>query len=183
MRIFLIAAAFGLAACSPAEEAENLAASCDARAAVPWEAGGAQYSVEAATTGPDCARSVATLVIRDGSGVPLYADVHMSEHVMVLAPARDAAAMETALREWADPAGNTTMQTSSALPEWPANAEGPQNGEFPFYPEAGYDRDSYNTLRANNLPLFCYVQGMESMACVALADGQLSKIGVQTFPG
>ncbi len=75
------------------------------------------------------------------------------------------------------------MQTSAALPDWPANADGPQSGEFPFYPEAGYDRESYMTLRANDLPLFCYVQGMESMGCLAAADGEVTKIGVQSFPG
>ena len=102
---------------------------------------------------------------------------------MVLAPARDPEAMREVLAEWIDPASNTTLQTSSALPEWPANAQAPQNGEFPFYPEEGYDRAAYNTLRANNLPLLCYVQGMESVACLALGDGELTKIGVQTFPG
>jgi hypothetical protein len=32
--------------------------------------------------------------------------------------------------------------------------------------------------------VFCYVQGMESMACIGLSkDGQMTKIGVQSFPG
>lgn len=184
MRIFLMAGAAALAmACTPAEEAENIAPGCDARAAVPWQAAGEQFSAEATTTGPDCQRAVATLVIRDSSGTPVYADVHMADHVMVLAPAQDAAAMETALREWLDQSSNTTMQTSSALPEWPANASSPQNGEFPFYPEEGFDRASYGALREANVPLFCYVQGMESMACLSLSDGGLAKIGVQSFPG
>jgi len=102
---------------------------------------------------------------------------------MVLAPAQDAAAMRDALAAWISPASNTIMQTSAALPEWPGNADAPQNGEFPFYPEAGYGREAYNTLRSNNLPLYCYVQGMESQACLALSEGGLTKIGVQTFPG
>jgi len=33
------------------------------------------------------------------------------------------------------------------------------------------------------VPVFCYVQGMESMACVALQNGEMTKVGVQTFPG
>jgi hypothetical protein len=102
---------------------------------------------------------------------------------MVLAQAHDQDAMRTALNEWIDPAHNTTMQTTSALPDWPANADAPASGEFPFYPESYVDRDSYIALREADVPLLCYVQGMESMACLALRDGQLEKVGVQSFPG
>lgn len=90
--------------------------------------------------------------------------------------------MQAALAEWIDPARNTTLQTSSALPEWPASTEFPTNGEFPFYPE-GFTREAYNALRAAHLPLYCYVQGMESMACIVYGDGGVDKVGVQTFPG
>jgi hypothetical protein len=37
--------------------------------------------------------------------------------------------------------------------------------------------------RAARLPVFCYVQGMESMACVMWKDGGITKLGVQLFPG
>jgi hypothetical protein len=185
MRLIVLASIALLAAgCQRIEtgEADNLAPGCDARAVQAWSVGEGELSVEAATAGPDCARAVATLVVRDSSGVPLYADVHLAEHVMTLAPARDQAAMQTALGEWLTP--STIMASTSALPDWPENATAPQSGEFPFYPEEGYDRESYTALRQNNLPLFCYVQGMESMACVAFSgEGQVSKIGVQTFPG
>ena len=183
MRIVLIVGALALAACSPAEEAENLAPSCDARAATAWVASDTQYSVEATSAGPDCARAVATITVRDSSGAPLYAEAHFAQHVMVLAPATDAASMETALREWTNAANNTTMQTSSALPDWPANANAPVSGEFPFYPDSDVDRDTYLGLRQADVPLLCYVQGMESLACLALRNGQLEKVGVQTFPG
>ncbi len=186
MRFIILAALAALAAgCQriTTEEADNLAPGCDARATTTWAARDATFSTEAATTGPDCARAVATLVVRDSSGAPVYAEAYAAEHVMVLAEARDANAMQTALQDWTNPASNTIMQTTSALPEWPANATGPQNGEFPFYPGAGYDRDSYMRLRTNDLPLFCYVQGMESQACLAAVDGDVTKIGVQTFPG
>lgn len=184
MRNILIAGALALAACSPAvEEADNLAPSCDARAANAWTAGDAQYSVEATSAGPDCARAVATFVVRDASGAPLYAEAHLAQHVMVLADAADAAAMEAALGEWTNPANSTVMNSTAALPDWPARANGPENGEFPFYPAEGADRDSYLALRQANVPLLCYVHGMESMACLALRDGQLEQVGVQTFPG
>lgn len=183
MRIVLAVAALALAAaCAPATETEQMSEGCDARATNTWTAEDAQLSVEATTVGPDCARAVATFIVRDGSGVPLYAEAHVAEDIMTLAPARDQAAMQTALREWVTP--GTTMISTSALPEWPANAAAPQNGEFPFYPESDFDRESYAVLRQNNLPLFCYVQGMESQACIMFSgEGEVTKIGVQTFPG
>jgi hypothetical protein len=181
MRIIL-AAAILVAACTPAQEREQMSSGCVVRATHPWEGAGMTYSVEATATGPDCQRAVATLIIRDSSGVPVYADAHLAGDIMMLAPAHDTAAMQTALQEWVT-FDNHTMASTSALPDWPANATGPQNGEFPFYPEQAYDRDSYMRVRANGLPLFCYVQGMESQACLALADGEFSKVGVQSFPG
>lgn len=184
MRLIVLAAvAMLVTACQRIEEADNVVPGCDARAANTWAVGDAQYSVEASSDGPDCARAVATIVVRDSSGNPIYAEAHLAQHVMVLAPATTKAAMQTALADWSNPANNTTMQTTSALPDWPQGASGPQNGEFPFYPEPGYDRDGYLAIRAENAPLLCYVQGMESMSCLALRNGALEEIGVQTFPG
>jgi len=184
MRLIVLAAvALLAAACQRLEEADNIAPGCDARAANTWGVADAQYSVEASTDGPDCARAVATIVVRDASGVPLYAEAHLANHLMTLAPATTEAAMQTALADWSNPANNTTMQTTSALPDWPQGVAAPQNGEFPFYPEPGYDRDTYMAIRAENAPLLCYVQGMESTSCLALRNGALEKIGVQAFPG
>jgi len=184
MRVFAICAAAALAmGCTPAEEAENMAPGCDARAAHTWNAADQTLSVEAFSNGPGCDRAVATLIIRDASGAPLYAETHFAGQVMTLAGAADQAAMQTALGEWADPAGATTMQTTAALPEWPASAEAPSNGEFPFYPDDEVDRAAYASLREQNAPLFCYVQGMESMRCVAWIDNSIASVGLQLFPG
>lgn len=186
MRVALICAAAMLAmACTPAAEDTGgaLAAGCDARAVHTWNAmPDTALSVEALSHGPDCDRAVATLVIRDASGVPLYADTHFAGHVMSLAGAADQAAMQTALGEWVD-SSNATMISTSALPDWPQGAAAPANGEFPFYPDEGVGRDAYLSLRAQNLPLFCYVQGMESLRCVALNQGEIGSVGLQLFPG
>lgn len=182
MRTILIAGALALlASCAPAEEQDIMSEGCDARGVGAWEAGGANVSVEATTSGPDCARAVATLVFRDSSGVPILAEAYLAEDVMTLASAHDIAAMNTALAEWTT--NGTTMQSTSGLPEWPANADSPQNGEFPFYPAEGMTRESYAALRGADAPMFCYVQGMESLNCLTLTDGGLQSIGVQTFPG
>ena len=183
MRFVILAGALALAAaCAPA--AQTASAGCAVSVSIPWRPlSGAEFTIEAASMGADCAKAVATIVIRDVQGDALWAQAYSAEHVMVLAPAHDPAAMRIALSEWIDPAGNTTLQTTGALPAWPANTESPQNGEFPFYPDQGVDRDSYNAIRTANAPLYCYVQGMESLACVALRDGGISQVGVQLFPG
>lgn len=184
MRAFLIAAVAVLAAaCAPAaEEQESMSEGCDARATSQWTAGEATYSIEATTQGPDCARAVATIVIRDSSGVPAFAEVHLAGQLMTLASVADTAAMQTALAEWINPNGGG-FQNSSELPDWIANAPTPINGEFPFYVADGIDRDTYVSIRSRNVPMFCFVQGMESMNCLAVEEGGIAHVGVQSFPG
>ncbi len=159
------------------------AGACNATAHQPWRPlSGVEFTVEADARGPDCEHAVATLVIRDVQRNVLWTEAAASEDIAPLAGARTRAAMESALADWIN-SSKSTMATSSALPDWPADATGPQSGEFPFYPEPGYDRDAYMALRQADAPLYCYVQGMESMACLALTGGALDKVGVQTFPG
>lgn len=156
---------------------------CQASTTGAWHASTAvTLQVEASSAGPDCAHAVATIAVRDAGGKVLWVDAAASEHLMTLAQAHDLASMQRALADWID-SNNHTIATSSALPDWPQGADAPQNGEFPFYPEQELNRDAYIALRAANVPVFCYVQGMESEACVALQDGAMTKIGVQTFPG
>ncbi|MBN8606027.1 MAG: hypothetical protein J0L81_03845 [Caulobacterales bacterium] len=182
MRVLVIAGALALlAACAPAEEQDVMSEGCDARGVGAWNIGAETFSVEGATSGPDCTRAVATLVVRNASGEPVWADAHIAADIMVLAPAHDIAAMNTALGEWT--ANGTAMQSTTALPEWPPNADSPQNGEFPFYLNEGYTRESYNAMRAANYPMFCYVQGMESMRCIIHGESGVEWIGVQSFPG
>ena len=156
---------------------------CQASATGAWRASPqATYQVEGSSAGPDCAHAVATIAVRDSSGKVLWSDAAASENLMTLAQAHDLSAMQHALAEWID-SNNHTIATSSALPDWPQDADAPRSGEFPFYPEHDLNRDAYLALRTANVPVFCYVQGMESEACIALQNGEMSKIGVQTFPG
>jgi hypothetical protein len=190
MRVGLIVcvAMLALGACSrigaTRPESPDALHGCQASATGVWHASTNQtFSVEASSAGPDCAHAVATIAVRDASGKVLWADAAASEHVMTLAQAHDLAAMEHALTNWID-SNNRTIASTSALPDWPEGANAPQNGEFPFYPEGdGASRDAYLALRTANVPVFCYVQGMESEACVALQNGEMTKIGVQSFPG
>jgi hypothetical protein len=184
MRGLMIAGALALLCAGCLQQTgQHAAAGCTASASKTWRAdANSNLKIEAFTEGPDCAHAVATLIIRDAENNALWAHAVASEHLMTLAQARDHRAMQAALSQWIS-FDNHTMATTSALPDWPVNAAGPQNGEFPFYPAAGLDRDAYMTLRQNNLPLYCYVQGMESLACLAWSDGGLQEVGVQSVPG
>ncbi len=178
MRNWLVVAigVAALGACQEKVGAEHSSA-CAASASAEWSG----LNVTAAVEGGDCASAQATLTIRS-VGVTLFSETHAAANVMSLAQANDAAAMETALADWIS-SGNHTMATSGALPDWPAGAEAPQSGEFPFYPEEAMTRERYLALRAADAPLFCFVQGMESQACLALQNGALEKVGLQLFPG
>lgn len=188
MRVWIVGAlALALAACGDGGSGEpevqvSAAGECAVRATHPWNAGGITLSVEALTTGPDCALATATLTIRNPAGRSLWAEEYPSARVMGLADATTPTAMEAALTEWIG-AGNTTIPNSSALPDWPEGDQFPPNGEFPFYPEEGVTRAEYMALRSRSAPLYCFVQGMESLACLAYENGELNKVGAQTFPG
>jgi hypothetical protein len=185
MRKLVVAFAFLLAACgqsaevaAPAPEAapaavENL---CDARASGTWRD---TFAVEASTAGSSCKDAEATLTVKNEAGVELLRFTAPIAQVMVLASAADVPAMRTALADWIK---GEQMPTSAALPAWAAGANNP-GGEFPFYPEDGVTRERYDQVRAANLPMFCFVQGMESMACHVLENDAFVKLGVQTFPG
>jgi hypothetical protein len=184
MRFMFLLALAVLTSCAAADEPELMSEGCDVRAVSEWAAGDQTLWIEATTAGPDCARGVATLVVRNTSGEAIYTESFIAGQVMVLAGANDLAAMQTALDEWVAP--QSSMTTTGALPEWPANVELPGRGDFPFYPDNhpyGYSREAYAALRAANDPMFCFVQGMESLGCIIYGDGGIEHIGVQTFPG
>ena len=157
-------------------------ADCDARSRSVWAGSHKGIVAEASAMGATCANAVVTLVLRDPTGKPLWVEGFVGANVMVFADVADKQAMTKALSEWIDQKGRTMVRTDN-LPDWPKGAEGPQSGEFPFYPDTGIDREMYLKLRAQKLPIFCYVQGMESMGCVALDGESITKVGLQTFPG
>lgn len=190
MRAILALMALALTACSPPASAPEAALepeveaanNCPASASSQWQSGAHIIAIEAAAGGESCAVAHATLTFRDAEGATLYEETFEAQHVMVLAGAESVDDMRRLLGEWISPPGAARDSTGD-LAEWPANAEAPMQGEFPFYPEDDMTRAAYSTLRAADAPMFCFVQGMESEACLTLQGGGLRKIGVQTFPG
>lgn len=192
MRIWIIAAMAGLAAaCSPAQppvETEDVAATisdaaCDAGYSAPWRPlSGVELTARAdIEDAQSCSAATARFSITDAGGNALFTETYPVEHVMILAGLTTVEEMNAAFVEWVAPA--TAIETTGSLPDWPAGADYPIAGEFPFYAEEAVTREAYLALRSRNLPLFCFVQGMESTACLVLENGALTKIGVQTFPG
>jgi hypothetical protein len=161
---------------------------CSASASVVWVPVEHQVlNIHAEASGDTCENARATMTVENMAGRTIHRDTHevAAMRNTIFESANSPETLASALANWINPANNTTMLTTAALPEWPAGAAQPANAEFPFYPEASITREAYARLRTENRPLFCYVQGSESMACLALdASGQtLTKIGLQTFPG
>jgi hypothetical protein len=192
----MIAAALALAACSPSSCTNNAkqdepseettqtdaANGCAATASAPWAAGAETLTVEGSTTGADCASAEARLALRRGDGGgETYAQVFSASSIFTLAGASSAEDMQRRLQEWVNGAG-PVLDSTGDLPEWEENAELPGNSEFPFRPY-GIDRAAYAALRATDVPMFCFVQGMETQACFWLDQGALRRIGEQSFPG
>jgi hypothetical protein len=186
MRITIfVTAALMLASCGQTSEqsASQVAANgCPARASAAWSAGDAEFSVEGSAAGLDCAQATATIAMRDATGASVWTQVYPSNEVMTLAGAESVEDMQRRLGEWISPAGASADSTGD-LPEWRAGDQTPMNDEFPFYPEEGIDRTAYEALRVRDAPMFCYAQGMESVACLAWRDNTMQLVGVQTFPG
>jgi hypothetical protein len=186
MRLLIAAlSALTLAACNQAAEqtdqsgtsaqvAEN---GCPATASGTWQG----LQVDASANGADCATAQATITIGNGGGT-LWSETYPANQVMVLAGAESVEDMQRRLNEWVNPPGAARDSTGD-LPVWTAGAQSPMSGEFPFYVEEGVDRARYESLRGRDAPMFCYVQGMESEACLALENGRVAKVGVQSFPG
>jgi hypothetical protein len=141
-----------------------------------------RFKVEAQTMGETCEHAVAVMVVRAQDGAPLFSVAQPAAHTFGLSGAKTASEMRLALRDWVRQDG--IPRTGKELPEWPAGAESPGAGqEFPFMAETWLDQSTYEAIRAEDAPIFTYPQGMESQAVLVLKDGQLERIGIQTFPG
>lgn len=159
------------------------AAGCNLGASKAWMPfKGQAYGSEAYANGSSCAAAVVTIVLRARGGQVLWVDAMPTAQLMTFAEAKTPKQMQAGLVDWLTQ--QHMFKSSADLPEWKKGAEGPVAGEFPFYPEAGVDRETYTQIRGEKQAMFCYVQGMESMACVAIAkDGTATKVGVHLFPG
>lgn len=188
-RVTLAFAALALAACSPqpADEAnvEDVAstapigaeaAGCFAESSRDWSAVGSQYYVvEAEARGATCREAVATVRISSQQGAKLFEQSYPTAQVtLAFNPNGDQTTLRNELEEWvvntADPA------TADTLPAWPSGASKPPG----FQPAAGVTRNTYEGARGAQGPLFCYPDGGESNACVAMNGDRATLLGSLT---
>jgi hypothetical protein len=173
-------AVLALMGCSPATEPKTAQIpteppqGCTAQASRDWSAVGSQYYViEAEAAGASCAASIATIRIKSRNGDVLYTrDYPTADVPLAFAPISD----QTTLRAEIDAWTLNTAETPTAdwLPAWPAGAQRPPH----FQPAV--DRMRYESARGAQGPLFCYPDGAESNACVALAGDSATFLGSLT---
>ncbi len=72
--------------------------------------------------------------------------------------------MDGFLASWAD----VTEMRSGALPQWRADAATLTESAETFAYETPFDRETYETLRARDLPMVCYAAGAEAVRCLIM---------------
>lgn len=177
--------ALGLMACmppapeTPATTAELPAAGvvragCDANASRDWSAVGSQYYIiEAEAHGATCGEAVATIRIKSTEGQTLFThDYPVAQVPLAFRPDNDQTGLRDEIEAWTQ----NQSETGSAgeLPAWPSGAQRPPG----FEPAVA--RNVYENARGNQSALFCYPDGGESNACVAVAGTTATLLGSKT---
>ncbi len=140
------------------------------------------YTAEASTSG-ECGLGNYGLVVHNGKGEVIWNESYQNGNLFGFDEIYTPAEMKLALADWV---GTYAQQsTSGTLPQWPAGADGPEAGEFPFYVEEGVTQPLYEEVRAEDRPMICYIQGRESLLCLLRhpETGALETVGFQSFPG
>jgi hypothetical protein len=181
MRPTLLAVA--LMACSPLDQAQTAEIppqappqqpGCNAQASRDWSAVGSQYYViEAEAHGETCATAVATIRIESRDGTVLFTrDYPVADVPAAFSAGSDQTGLRVEIEGWTMNAADTA--TADWLPAWPARAERPPH----FQPAV--TRNRYEAARGAQGPLFCYPDGAQSSACVAMAGDGATFLGSLT---
>lgn len=180
LNVLLAAGAAVIAFAAPVAADEG---DCNTSASTAWTQAGTGYVINAFSHGKSCRDAVIGIYVTAPDGVVAFVEAFPAMQMMLTVSVQNGEEMANALADWIRQEDSTLKMTSD-LPEWARGQEYPALGDFAFLPAEGYDAEMYNAVRTENRPLLCYVQGMESMACHALApEGYVYPIGVQTFPG
>jgi hypothetical protein len=150
------------------------AINCSAQTSHDWSAPGSQYyMVEAEAHGPSCREAVATIRIRARAGTVLYEKSYpVAEVPLAFNPNDDQTGMRSDLEGWATNAADTP--TADTLPDWPAGAD------HPAFFRPAVNRQTYESFRGMEGPIFCYPDGAESNACVAMNGDHATLLGSKT---
>lgn len=184
-RATITLAVLALAACSPPQPQQKEDAArvevpaparvgCFAEYSRDWSAVGSQYYViEAEAEGPTCAEATATIRITSRDGTTLYEHAYRTADVpLAFSPNSNQTALRDELEAWTQ--NTAEPPTADTLPAWPARAVRP-----PHF-QAAVGRQQYESARGAQGPLFCYPDGAESNACVAMAGDRATLLGSLT---
>ena len=178
MRISIAALACGgalaMAACgqSGQQTAAQGADSCARTAShtVGWSSEAAPDVVTARAEGPSCGQAVVTLVVRGSEGDPLwtfaspYYDMTAGGRGPEPLPQVSAEEMDRFLDGWS----NVTINRSGELPEWREGAASlAESVEGASY-HTEFERETYESLRARDLPQLCFAAGAEASHCLVM---------------
>jgi hypothetical protein len=158
------------------KQASILATSgCNASASHDWSAVGSQYyMIEAEAHGPTCREAVATMRIKahDGQTILFERSYPVAEVPLAFNPTSDQTGFRSDLEEWTTNVADTP--TANWLPAWPSGADHP-----PFF-RPSVSRAQYESFRGMQGPIFCYPDGAESNACVAMNGDHATLLGSRT---
>lgn len=174
-----------LAACSPPGQQKNntaradlppaaARAGCFAEFSRDWSAVGSQYYViEAEAEGASCAEATATIRITARDGAVLFEHVYRTADIpLAFNPNSSQTDLRAELEAWTE--NTAEPPTADTMPAWPAGAARPPHVQ----PEVA--RPQYEAARGVQGPLFCYPDGAESNACVALSGDRATLLGSLT---
>lgn len=173
--LFVVAAL--MAACSPEQQADTahatvpIAEGCSAQTSHDWSAVGSQYFIiEAKAEGATCADAVATISIRSRDAAVLFTrDYPVREVPLAFNPNGNQTSLRSDLEAWTQ--NTAEPPTADTLPQWPAGARRPPGFE------PAVSRNRYENARGAQGPLFCFPDGGESNACVAMAGDSATYLG------
>lgn len=172
MRHFAIAfALLALSACGERQTSSNTAG-CERVATheAEWSAADAPDTITARSEGPSCAQAAVLFVARDSNGDPLWAfastyfDMTAGGIPPEGAPAVSEQQMDEFLAGWA----NVSATTSNTLPEWREGAATLTESTTTFAYDTPFERETYEMLRARNLPMICYAAAVEATQCLVV---------------
>ncbi len=172
MRMMLCGALLlGAAACDRSAPPQQAAEGC-ARSAVhevSWTSDGAPDTVTATASGPSCTQAIVTLVFRDAAGEPLwvFASTHYDMSVGGRSPETPPVSdeeMDRFLASWAD----VTVGRSGELPAWREGAATLGEAADGMAYDTAFDRETYEGLRARNLPQVCFAAATEASQCLVI---------------
>ncbi len=158
-----------LVACSQPQTSAPATAEGCARSAthdVTWTTEGAPDVITTRADGPSCLQAAVTFVARDANGAVLwtfistYYDMTTGGIAPEDAPAVTPEQMDTFLAGWA----NVTTKRSGELPEWAAGDATLTAPTFSY--STPFERETYEMLRARNLPMICYAAAAEATQCL-----------------